>query len=106
MPIRVNGQVLGCVNLTWRMKVLTVRQVAERYLGDLRAAIHTVQKRAVAAGMGATAKRNPTGLGRHAAAAVQKPGHPQVPRCAPPQPGRPDAGAGGNTRRAVELRPA
>ena len=56
MPIRVNGQVLGCVNLTWRMKVLTVRQVTERYLGDLRAAIHTVQRRAAAAGMGAAAK--------------------------------------------------
>ncbi len=53
MPIRVNGQVLGCVNLTWRMKVLTVPQVAERHLADLHAAVQTIEKRAAAAGVGA-----------------------------------------------------
>ncbi len=46
MPISVGGQVLGCVNLTWRMQVLTADQVAERHLGDLRAAIRSIEKHA------------------------------------------------------------
>jgi len=46
MPICAGGQVLGCVNLTWRMSVLTEAQVAERHLGDLQAAVRTVEKHA------------------------------------------------------------
>ena len=46
MPICADGQVLGCVNLTWRMSVLTEAQVAERHLGDLQAAVRTVEKHA------------------------------------------------------------
>lgn len=46
LPIVVNGQVLGCVNLTWRSTVMTVRQIAERHLDDLQAAIVAIQKRA------------------------------------------------------------
>jgi IclR family transcriptional regulator, mhp operon transcriptional activator len=44
MPIGAGGQVIGCVNLTWRMSVLTEGQVAERYLGDLRAAVRSVER--------------------------------------------------------------
>ena len=44
MPICADGQVLGCVNLTWRMSVLTEAQVAERHLDDLQAAVRTVEK--------------------------------------------------------------
>lgn len=43
MPIVVNGQVLACVNLTWRLTVMTVRQIAERHLSDLRAAVTAIQ---------------------------------------------------------------
>ena len=39
MPIRSGGEVLGCVNLTWRMKALTVAQLVDRYGKDLRAAV-------------------------------------------------------------------
>ena len=46
MPICAGGQVLGCVNLTWRMSVLTETQVAQRHLGDLQAAVRTVEKHA------------------------------------------------------------
>jgi IclR family transcriptional regulator, mhp operon transcriptional activator len=46
MPISAGGQVLGCVNLTWRMSALTVDQVVERYLGHLRAAVLAIEKRA------------------------------------------------------------
>jgi IclR family transcriptional regulator, mhp operon transcriptional activator len=44
MPIAVGGQVIGCLNLTWRMSVLTEGQVAERYLGDLQAAVRSIEK--------------------------------------------------------------
>lgn len=39
MPIVVDAQVLGCVNLTWRESVATVRQIAQRHLPDLRSAV-------------------------------------------------------------------
>jgi IclR family transcriptional regulator, mhp operon transcriptional activator len=48
MPISADGQVLGCVNLTWRMSVLTVDQVVERHLEHLRAAVLAIEKRAAA----------------------------------------------------------
>jgi IclR family mhp operon transcriptional activator len=50
MPILVGGQVLGCVNLTWRMAVMTVRQITARHLADLRAAVLSIQELAGAAG--------------------------------------------------------
>jgi IclR family mhp operon transcriptional activator len=45
MPIVVDGQVLGCVNLTWRRPVMTVRQIADRHLDDLRVAVTEIQDR-------------------------------------------------------------
>jgi hypothetical protein len=39
--------VLGWVNLTWRMKVMTVAEAARRHLDGLRAAVSTVEQRAV-----------------------------------------------------------
>jgi IclR family transcriptional regulator, mhp operon transcriptional activator len=48
MPILVNGQVLGCVNLTWRWAVMTVSQIADRHSADLRAAVTAIQERAAA----------------------------------------------------------
>jgi IclR family transcriptional regulator, mhp operon transcriptional activator len=47
-PILVGGQVLGCVNLTWRYTVMTARQAAERHLDDLRAAVVEIGERAAA----------------------------------------------------------
>jgi IclR family mhp operon transcriptional activator len=55
MPIRSGGEVLGCVNLTWRRKALTVAQLAERYGGDLRAAVTAIEKRLAGAGLAGTA---------------------------------------------------
>ena len=50
VPIRANGQVLGSVNLTWRMSVLTTAQVTQRHLAELRAAAAGIARRAAAAG--------------------------------------------------------
>lgn len=46
MPIGAGGQVLGCLNLTWRMSVLTEAQVADRYLAELQAAVRGVERQA------------------------------------------------------------
>jgi IclR family transcriptional regulator, mhp operon transcriptional activator len=46
MPIRLEGRVLGCINLTWRMKVMTVAEMARRHLDDLRGAVVVVEQRA------------------------------------------------------------
>jgi IclR family transcriptional regulator, mhp operon transcriptional activator len=46
MPIRLEGRVLGCINLTWRMKVLSVAEMTRRHLDDLRGAVATVERRA------------------------------------------------------------
>ena len=46
MPIRLEGRVLGCINLTWRMKVMTVAEMARRHLDDLRGAVAAVEQRA------------------------------------------------------------
>jgi IclR family mhp operon transcriptional activator len=51
MPIRVEGRVLGCVNLTWRMRVMTVADIARRHLGDLRAAVVAIEEQATAVGL-------------------------------------------------------
>jgi len=59
MPIRVGDQVLGCVNLTWRMTVLTVAQVAERHVAHLRAAVRSVERRVAAADPGELDARAP-----------------------------------------------
>jgi IclR family transcriptional regulator, mhp operon transcriptional activator len=52
MPVSADSQVLGCVNLTWRIGTLTAEQVAERHLEDLRAAVHSIEKQAATAGAG------------------------------------------------------
>jgi IclR family transcriptional regulator, mhp operon transcriptional activator len=51
MPVRLAGQVLGCVNLTWRKRAMTVTSVVERYGADLRAAVGTIEARVAASGM-------------------------------------------------------
>ena len=43
-PILLAGQVLGCVNLTWRRDAVTVAQVVERHLPDLRAAVGEIEQ--------------------------------------------------------------
>ena len=45
MPILVERQVLGCVNLTWRSAVMTTREIAQRHLGDLRTAVTAIETR-------------------------------------------------------------
>jgi IclR family transcriptional regulator, mhp operon transcriptional activator len=53
MPVRAGGHVLACVNLTWRRKALTLGEVVQRYEGDLRAAVTTIEERLAYAGVGA-----------------------------------------------------
>lgn len=48
MPIIVDGQVLACVNLTWRKAAMTVRQITQQHLADLRSAVAAIQDRAAA----------------------------------------------------------
>jgi IclR family mhp operon transcriptional activator len=52
MPIRVDGHVLGCINLTWKNKLMTLNTAVKRHLGALREAITTVESRAGAEGVG------------------------------------------------------
>jgi IclR family transcriptional regulator, mhp operon transcriptional activator len=53
MPILVNGQVLGCINLTWKEKLMSLTQAVERHLNSLRAAVRSVEQRAKTEGVGA-----------------------------------------------------
>jgi len=55
MPIQVQDEVLGCVNLTWRMSVLTIQQVTGHHLAELRA-VQAIGKRAATAGVGVPAR--------------------------------------------------
>ena len=50
MPVRSGGHVLACINLTWRRKALTLSQVVDRYAGDLRKAVTTIEGRLAASG--------------------------------------------------------
>lgn len=49
MPIMAGGQVLACVNLTWRMAAMTLRQITQQHLADLRAAVAAISDRAASA---------------------------------------------------------
>jgi len=48
--------VLGGVNLTWRMSVLTIQQVTSRHPAELRAAVQAIGNRAATAGVGVPAR--------------------------------------------------
>ncbi|HXF20957.1 MAG TPA: hypothetical protein VN597_10915 [Streptosporangiaceae bacterium] len=52
----MHDQVLGCVNLTWRMSVLTIQQVTSRHPAELRAAVQAIGNRAATAGVGVPAR--------------------------------------------------
>ncbi|NEK59286.1 helix-turn-helix domain-containing protein [Geodermatophilus sabuli] len=52
MPVRLDGRVAGCINLTWRREVLSLSTAVRRHLEDLRTAVATVEERARAAGLG------------------------------------------------------
>jgi IclR family mhp operon transcriptional activator len=53
MPIRVDGHVLGCINLTWKNKVMTAAQAVKRHLDALGGAVKTIEQRAQMEGVGA-----------------------------------------------------
>jgi IclR family mhp operon transcriptional activator len=57
MPIRVNGHVLGCINLTWKAQTMTLDEVVKRHLGALSDAVNAVQIRADQAGVAPILKR-------------------------------------------------
>ena len=46
LPILLDDHVLGCVNLTWRRAALTLDQIVERHLVDLRVAVQAIRQRA------------------------------------------------------------
>jgi IclR family mhp operon transcriptional activator len=52
MPVRVDGRVVGCINLTWRRQALSLPTAVQRHLDDLRTAVRTVEERARVAGLG------------------------------------------------------
>ena len=45
LPIRRQGQVLGCINVVFLRKALSVEEAAQRYLPELRGAIHNIEGR-------------------------------------------------------------
>ncbi|MFM9555647.1 IclR family transcriptional regulator C-terminal domain-containing protein [Streptomyces caniscabiei] len=49
VPIRLHGQVLGCVNVTWRKTFMSAQEVARRHLDDLQTAVRRIEGRASAA---------------------------------------------------------
>ncbi|MEE1757806.1 IclR family transcriptional regulator domain-containing protein [Streptomyces sp. SP18BB07] len=49
VPIRVHGEVLGCVNVTWRRTVMSAQEVARRHLDDLKSAAHRIEEQVAAA---------------------------------------------------------
>lgn len=51
VPIRLDAEVLGCVNLTWRKTVMTAQEAARRYLADLRTAAQRIESEAARAGL-------------------------------------------------------
>ena len=53
MPILVDGQVLGCMNLTWKKRLMAASQEVERLLEILRDAVRSVEQRARTEGVGA-----------------------------------------------------
>jgi IclR family mhp operon transcriptional activator len=44
MPVRVQDEVVACVNLTWRKTVMRAAEAAKRHLTDLRAAVHRIEE--------------------------------------------------------------
>lgn len=44
VPIRLEGHVLGCMNLTWRRDVAPLQEIVRLYLYDLRHAVAVVEK--------------------------------------------------------------
>jgi IclR family transcriptional regulator, mhp operon transcriptional activator len=49
LPIPLEGRVLGCLNLTWRMKLMTVAEVTRRHLDDRRGAVLAAERQATEA---------------------------------------------------------
>jgi IclR family mhp operon transcriptional activator len=52
MPIRLDGHVLGCINLTWKNKLMTIGAAVKRHLGALSEAVKTIEGLAGAEGVG------------------------------------------------------
>jgi len=52
MPIRLDDRVVGCINLTWWRRVVSLTGIVQLHLEDLRTAVRTVEERARAAGLG------------------------------------------------------
>src|SRR6266513_6404197 len=52
LPVRSDGHVLGCINLTWRRKALTLTQVVDSYASDLCMAATAIEDRMAASATG------------------------------------------------------
>lgn len=60
MPIRLHGQVLGCINLTWKTRSATLAQVVGKHLGALQKAVGAVEERAGLEGIALASKQSKT----------------------------------------------
>ncbi len=60
MPIRVEGHVLGCINLTWKNKLMTISAAVKRHLDALSDAVRAVEMRASTEGVGVAPRGRPT----------------------------------------------
>ena len=47
MPVIVTGNVLCCINLTWRVKIMSVQDIVRLHIDSLRDAVRTVESRLV-----------------------------------------------------------
>jgi IclR family mhp operon transcriptional activator len=45
MPIRANGHVLACINLTWKTHTMPLNEAVRRHLGALSDAVDAVETR-------------------------------------------------------------
>lgn len=45
LPIQHQNHILGCINVVFLKKAMSIQEAAERYLPDLRAAIHKIETR-------------------------------------------------------------
>lgn len=52
LPIQHQGHILGCINVVFLKKAMSIQEAAERYLPALRAAIHKIETRLEASRVG------------------------------------------------------
>ena len=44
MPISLGGQVIGCINLTWKRRLMTTSAIVEKHLASLKQAVNLIEQ--------------------------------------------------------------